>query len=227
MKSQKPSSARTRGVLLACLAGSCLLLSACAAPRVVDYTAFRAAKPASILVLPPINETVEVQATTSVYAQTSQPLAEAGYYVLPVALVNESFHQNGLTEAEDIHAVPLDKLRDTFGADAVLYMTIKRYGSSYKILSSETVVQAQARLVDARTGTQLWEGSALASSEEGKNQNSGGLIGLLVTAVIQQIINTTTDQSHPIARTANHRLLSHNTPGGLLPGPRRPVAKQP
>lgn len=37
------------------------------------------------------------------------PLAEAGYYVLPVAMVEETFQQNGLTNANDIRAVSLPK----------------------------------------------------------------------------------------------------------------------
>lgn len=212
-----------RGVPAALTAAS-LLLGGCAAPKAVDYTAFRNARPASILVLPPVNESVDVKATPSVYAQTSRPLAEAGYYVMPVALVNETFHQNGLTQPEDIHAVPLGKLREIFGADAVLYVTITRFGTSYKIVASETVVEAQARLVDSRSGELLWEGSAKASSDEGRNQNSGGLVGVLLTAVIQQIISTTTDHSHQIAGMASQRLLSHTRHGGLLPGPRRPDA---
>lgn len=211
--------------LLAALTGACLLLIGCAAPKAVDYTALRNAKPASILVLPPVNESVDIKATPSVYAQTSRPLAEAGYYVMPVALVHETFRQNGLTQPEDIHAVPLGRLREIFGADAVLYITITRFGTSYKIVSSETVVEARARLVDARSGDLLWEGSARASSEENRNQSGSGLIGVLVTAVVQQIISTTTDQSHQIAGVASQRLLSHTQPGGLLPGPRRPQAK--
>ena len=211
-----------RRTLLACLAGLGLLLGGCAAPKAVDYTAFRNARPASILVLPPVNETVDIKATPSVYAQTSRPLAEAGYYVMPVALVHETFRENGLTQPEDIHALPLPKLREIFGADAVLYMTIKRFGTTYVVVASDTVVEAQARLVDARTGVLLWEGSAKASSSENRNQNQGGLVGLLVAAVVQQILSTTTDHSHQIAGIANQRLLSHTQPGGILPGPRRP-----
>ncbi len=221
---RQPRHLAVRACLVATLTMAGLLLAGCAAPKVVDYTAFRKAKPASILVLPPVNESVDIKAMPSMYAQTSRPLAEAGYYVMPVALVQETFQQNGLTQPEDMHAVPLARLREIFGADAVLYIKIHRFGTSYKIIASETVVEAEARLVDARSGDMLWEGSAKASSEEGRNQNNG-LIGALVTAVIQQIVSTTTDHSHQIAGIASQRLLSHTQPGGILPGPRRPETK--
>jgi len=130
-----------------------------------------------------------------------------------------------MTQAEDIHALPMGKLREIFGADAVLYVTINRYGATYRVLASETVVEASARLVDARSGALLWEGSAQASSNENRNQNNSGLAGLLIAAVIQQIVSTATDQSHSMAGIANERLLSHRRHGGVIPGPRLPAVK--
>ncbi|MDP1142637.1 GNA1162 family protein, partial [Klebsiella pneumoniae] len=81
------------------------------------------------LVLPPLNESPEVQASYSLVSQVTYPLAEAGYYVLPIALVDETFRQNGLTTANDIQAVPPTKLHDIFGADAALYITVTEYGT--------------------------------------------------------------------------------------------------
>ena len=198
------------------------LFAGCAAPVKTDYTAFRAAKPASILVLPPVNESTEVNATFSMLAQATYPLAEGGYYVMPVTLVNETFHQNGLTVATDMHEVPVTKLKEIFGADAALYMKITRYGSTYTILSSAAVVSAEARLVDLSTGTLLWSGRASASSDENNNNSGGGLAGLLVAAVVKQIMNNVTDASHTVAGVTSARLLSSGTQNGLLYGPRSP-----
>lgn len=202
------------------------LLTGCAAPKAYNYTAFKQAKPRSILVLPPVNESVDIKATYSLLSHSSKPLAEAGYYVLPVALVDETFRQNGLSQANDMHAVDLKKLNEIFGADAVLYLTVKRYGSTYYVLGSATVVEAQARLVDAQTGTLLWDGKATASSEEGRSNNNG-LVGMLITAVVQQIISSATDQGHEIAGIASQRLLSVRAGNGILPGPRHPAYGQP
>jgi hypothetical protein len=82
------------------------------------------------------------------------------------------------------------------------------------------VVSAEARLVDLKTGAVLWTGSASASSNEGGNNGGGGLIGALVAAAVKQIINSTTDASHPIAGAASARLLSAGTVNGILYGPR-------
>ena len=93
------------------------LLAGCAGPqRNVDYTAFRESKPASILVLPPLNTSVDVAASAAVLSQADVlPLAESGYYVVPVAVMEETFRQNGLTTPDDIHAVPAARLREIFG----------------------------------------------------------------------------------------------------------------
>ena len=169
------------------------LLVGCAAPRSVDYSAYKQARPKSILVLPPLNESPDIKATYSMLSQVTFPLAEAGYYVMPIAVVDETFRHNGLTNPADIHGLAPAKLNEIFGADAGLYITVKEYGTSYMLISSATVVTASATLVDLKTGTTLWTGSARASSEEGNNGNNGGLVGMLITAAVKQIINTSTD----------------------------------
>lgn len=203
------------------LALALAMLGGCATQQAYDYTAFRAARPASILVLPPINQSPDIKASYSMLSHATVPLAESGYYVFPVTLVDETFKQNGLTTPTDIHDVAPAKLREIFGADAALYINIKDYGTSYKVIASETRVTAEARLVDLRTGKQLWHGSATASSAESDN-NSGGLIGMLVKAVVRQIIETVSEQGHVIAGLTSSRLLSAGMPNGILFGPRSP-----
>ena len=211
-------SSFVRGTLLC---SAVAVLAGCAAPVKYDYTAFRQAKPTSILVLPPLNDSPDVNATFSMLAQTTYPLAEAGYYVVPVSLMAETFKQNGLSNAPDIHATSPAKLKEIFGADAALYIKVKQYGSTYAVLTSAAVVTAEAQLVDLRTGTQLWNGQATASNDEGNN-SGGGLVGLLVTAIVKQIMNNVTDASHGVAGITAVRLLSPNMHNGILYGPRSP-----
>ena len=201
--------------------GIVMLFAGCAVPRKqVDYAAFKAARPRSIVVLPPLNESPDIKATYAMLSQATYPLAESGYYVLPVALVDETFRQNGLTVPGDIHSVPVPKLREIFGADAALYVTVTDYGSRYQVLSSVTRVAANARLVDLKTGDELWSGTAVAANDSGNS--GGGLIGMLVTAAINQAVNHATDASYPLAGTASARLLSAGTRNGILYGPRSP-----
>lgn len=203
----------------ACIAVA--MLAACAAPQPRDYTAYKQSRPASVLILPPINEAPEVNAGYGVLAQATQPLAEAGYYVLPVSLVDETFRGNGLTAPSDVQQVPVAKLREIFGADAALYLKVTKYGTSYMIISSETLVAVEGKLLDLRTGALLWQGQARASSSEG-DSSQGGLAGLLVKALVAQIAGSASDAGYRYAAIADQRLLGAGRANGVLYGPRSP-----
>jgi hypothetical protein len=194
-------------------------LGACAtkAPS-YDYAAFKESRPRSILVLPPVNNSPDLRGTYSVMSSVSYPVAEAGYYVFPVALVDQTFKQNGLSHPAEMHAASLEKLQQIFGADAALYITVEKYGAQYQVITSAVTVAASAKLVDIKTGKVLWTGRASASSEEGQN-NQGGLAGMLISAIVKQVLASVGDPGREIASRTNGRLL---TPGanGLLHGPR-------
>ena len=185
-----------------------------------DYSAFKASKPSSILVLPPLNESVDVKASSAVYSSVVNPLSESGYYVFPPTLVMETFKQNGLTEPRRIHDIRLSKLYEIFGADAILYINIKKYGQTYSIITSSNVVSLEAYLVDSKTETEIWRGQAVASSDENSSSNNMGLAGMLVEAVIKQVAGQIFDAGFPTSQIANTRLLSAKTPNSLLYGPR-------
>lgn len=200
-----------------------LMVTACStSTSAPDYTAFRSAKPRSILILPPVNHTPDINASNGLIAQMTEPLAESGYYVMPVAVEIETFRQNGLDTPDDIMQVPAAKLQSIFGADAALYTTITAYGSVYRVISSNTVVTATSKLVDLKTGSVLWSGSGTAdSSDIGEAQvNAGGLIGALVSAAVKQAVHSLTDQGFDVAHVTAERLLHVGPPDGLLYGPR-------
>ena len=201
---------------------SFLTLSGCAAPKKYDYTNYKAHMPSSVLILPPTNSTVDVKASYSTYASTTVPLAESGYYVIPLTLVDEVFKSNGMQTPNDIHQIPLPKLREVFGADAVLYMNVEQYGTKYFVIGSATVVTVSGKLVDSLTGKILWEGKASASSEENENNQGGGLAALLIGALVKQVMASALDVSHDIAVIADDRLLTANPNNGILLGPKHP-----
>ena len=205
-----------------------LLLGGCVTPPPPhDYTAFRNADPQSIIVLPPINNTPEVIAPYSLMSQIATPIAESGFYVFPVALVDQTFKNNGLTVASDVHAVPVERLHSIFGADAALYVTIEEYGTSYVVISSDTIVKASAKLVDLRSGTVLWEDTASASSSETRGSRGGFSVAGLVEAAVTQIVETATDEGFDIAALMSSKLLSSDVHNGLLHGPRSPKYAHP
>jgi hypothetical protein len=199
---------------------SALLLAGCnATGRTFDYGAYMARAPRSILLLPPLDETPSTEACYGWLATASHALAERGYYVFPVAVVDRMLRENGLPTAGEMHAAPLDKLREVFGADAVLYVTVTEWGTSYEVLDSVTRVGAKARLVDTESGAELWHGEALVAQGAGGGGN--GLAGMLASAIVNQIASKAHDRSPEVARATNRQLFEHARTGLLL-GPYHP-----
>jgi len=200
----------------------CLGLTGCVTRKPWDYTNFRAHPPRSILVLPPLNESTVVAGTYSYLSTATYPLAEMGYYVFPVAVVDRYLKENGMPTAGEMHQIPLDKVRDIIGADAVLYITLKQYGTKYVVLSSVTTVALHGRLVDTRTGTILWEGDGIGQDSSG---SSGNPIADLISAAVTQVVNTSVDHGHAVCRMANTALFLPKD-YGLLYGPYNPKSKE-
>lgn len=215
----KPNG-RTACVLLA-FAILLLCIGGCQTVEPDTRPAFAEMRPLSILVPPPVNRSMNVHATPSLMAQVAFPLSEAGYYVLPAGLVTETFRENGYNDPEAIREIPLDKLQEIFGADAVLFLTILEAGTEYMVVASDTRVTAEAELRDLATGELLWRGRATASSMENSSASGGGLIGLLVEAVVEQVLNTATDRSHQIAGVTAWRLFHPRSPIAPPDGPLR------
>ncbi|SMB83495.1 hypothetical protein SAMN05660772_00602 [Pasteurella testudinis DSM 23072] len=212
---------KTLWILMLVLIGA--VLSGCSTnSEPYDYSNFLNSKPRSILVLMPTNESTEVKAASAVLANTVKPLAEAGYYVFPVALANDTFRHNGVYEGHDIQQVSAKKLQEIFGADTALYLNVTQYGSTYMVIDSVTQVSVEGKLVDLRNGAVLWSGKAVASSSEQGNSNAGNPIATLITAAVKQIINTVADEGFNISVLASQRLLNSGYNGGLLYGPYSP-----
>jgi hypothetical protein len=209
-----------------------LWLGGCVTAKPYDYTNFRQHRPRSILVLPPVNQSTDIRGTYGYLSTVTEPLAEMGYYVFPVAIVDQFLKDNGLPGPGEMQQAPLRKLGEIFGADSVLYITLLEYGTKYHLLNSAAVAHAKARLVDTKTGTQIWEGETRA--EQVSNSGGGGLIGALVSAAVSQAISSSQDSAHMVSRDANTLLFTGsalptseahaNTVGGppLLYGPYHP-----
>ena len=193
-------------------------LSGCTSVDTYDYGLFLESDPVSILVLPPLDHSPEAGASLGCLSTVTRPLAERGYYVFPVALVDRMMRDNGLPTPYEMHSVSLSKLNEVFGADAVLYLTVEDWGTSYRILSSVTTVQITGRLVDTRSGEVIWAGGGSA-----RRGSSGGghLIGALVSAVVRQVATSISDPSRDVSRAASGSMIrsSHR---GFLYGPYHP-----
>ncbi len=195
--------------------GFLLALSGCATPY--DYTNFHKFKPRSILVLPPLNNATDIRGTYSYLSTVTMPIAEKGFYVFPVSIVDQMMKENGVSNPHDMHQISLKKFSEIIGPDAILYLTLEEYGTKFVVVSSQTQVTVVGKLVDARTGTVLWEGRASATDA---SDSSNGLASI-ITAVVVQAVNSTVDHAREVSYMANQNLF-YTQDQGLLYGPYHP-----
>ena len=199
-----------RAVLLAVLA------AACAGPRAPkDYSKLVSANPRSILVVPVVNKSVDVDAADYFLSTLSVPLAERGYYVFPVNAVKRMLEDDGLSDAALVHGTDPTRLCALFGADAVLYVTIEQWTAKFMLLATQVTVEFEYVLKDGRTGEELWRErqAGVYQSDSG----GGGLAGAIASAIVTKA----SPRYLPMARAANTRALGYPGPG-LPAGPYRP-----
>jgi hypothetical protein len=132
------------------------------------------------------------------------------------------FRENGITVAEDAHAIEPSRLRKIFGADSALYITITRYGVRYIGISSVVEAAAFARLVDLASGKELWSERVSLSENSNSGSGNGDLLEVVITAALSQIVNTLSDRAYDVGKKANHQLLLAGRRKGLLYGPYHP-----
>jgi hypothetical protein len=188
------------------------------APVSFDYSSFRNHRPRSILVLPPLNQTTDVNAPYTYFSTITRPLAECGYYVFPVAVVDAYMQENGLPSPEEMQGVELKKIREIIGADAVLYVTIEEWGQKYIVIQSVTTIKAKAQLIDTVSGDIIWKGTQAVSQGSG---GGGDPIAMLINAAVTQVINKMADFTHDLSRAANNSMV-YDAKQGFLAGPYLP-----
>jgi hypothetical protein len=194
-------------------------LAGCATPVRKDLAKFVAAQPRSILVIPVVNNSVDLTAGDYFLSTVPVPLAERGYYVFPVNLVKRLLEDDGLADASLVHAAAVDRLGNLFGADAVLYIVIQKWESKWVLVSTSVTVEFEYSLRDVKTGTVLWEDKERMtySSDSG----GGGLLGAIVSAAVTKAA----PNYLPLAQRANQQALAYPGPG-FPAGPYRPEYKR-
>ncbi len=111
--------------LLVAVFSSCGLMNQ--VTRESQYEAMYNDMPLTILVMPPINNTTNVEAKDLLYTSISRPLAEAGYYVISPLLAMDVLKAESAYDSEMFIDRPLGMFREYFGADAVVFSEIETW----------------------------------------------------------------------------------------------------
>lgn len=206
---------KTKLLLIVCA----LVFTGCASNAVKDdpLATFHATKPASILVLPVVNKSVDVMAGSSVLTTLPQLLGERGYYVFPVHTVKTLLEMEGLYEAEQVHNQPPETIANLFSADAILYVTVHSWTSKYVLIQTTTEVDLEY-VITNRIGETLYQQRQQLRYTPDSGQSSNSLIDQLIVSAISAAVERADPQYIPLTREANYRAFI-NTRSPLPPGP--------
>ena len=194
-----------------------LLMFGCAsAPPKHDFAKFREANPQSILIVPVINKSIDVNAPDYFLATISRPLAERGYYVFPVNMVRSVLSDDGLSDANMVHAGDPRRLGSLFGADAIMYISIEKWEAKYVVLSTTVTVELNYSLKSTHSGEELWKNHQTVVYQP-QQSNAGGLAGLVANAVMAAVAKAAPNYM-PLARQANYGAI-YTKGMGLPAGP--------
>lgn len=188
-----------------------LVLVAGCAPKMVTkaekFPLMYEEQPASILILPPINESTAAEAKDYYGTTIQEPLSFSGFYVFPYEVTTDILKMEGIYDAELLKDVPLSKFREYFGADAVLFTTIKKWDLAYLVIASTLTVSIDCELKSTHSDQVLWayNGTVVVDLSGG---NTGGGIGGLIAKVIVAAISSAMADYVPYARQANYRAIS-------------------
>lgn len=194
-----------------------LFLGACVTKSAVaDYEKFYASAPYTVVVLPPTNLSADAEAPRFFLSTITGPLVERGYYVIPVEIIADMMAAEGLADGGALQQVQPQKFREYFGADAVLYIDIKSWDTTYLVFASSVTVAMDYRLVHTDTGEVLWQESAAQTITSDSGGGGGGLGGLIAGLVNAAVTAAATDYV-PMARQANVYGLQSLPPGPYSP----------
>ena len=199
-----------RGKWLVLGMSSLLILVACAPKHVTKYQAFPkvyAERPLAILVLPPVNETTAADAKEYYLTTIAEPLSLSGYYVFPIEVVSEIMKNEGIDDTETLVNLPAGKFKEFFGADAVMYIWLQRWSTSYYVIGGNVKVSVRSVIRSTTTEEELWQYEGTIVEDTTVSASGGGIIGLAVSLVATAIKTAVTDYV-PIAKRANYMMLN-------------------
>lgn len=195
-----------------------LILVGCVAPSAAkyDYSRFRSESPRSVLIVPVVNRSLDVDAPDYFLSSISVPIAERGYYIFPVNLVKRVMADDGLSDADMVHTNDPVRLAELFGADSVLYVSIERWDAQYAVFATSVTVQLSYQLKSGKTGEVLWNNDQTVVYSP-QNSSSGNPLVDLIAAAVVAAVQKAAPNYMPLARQANFRAtyqLGHGLPAG-------------
>jgi len=157
-------------------------------------------KPLAILIMPPINQTTNVDAKEYFHSTLLHPLAEAGYYVIPPFLSMEILKKESAYDSEQFLEKPLKLFGEVFGADVALFTVIHKWDKNP--IAATVTVDIEYVIRSTKTDEVLYSRRGTVIYDNSTSNNNGGLGGLVASMAISAL-KTATQDYMPVAISCN------------------------
>ena len=183
------------------------LMTGCAASQISKGKAYKGfyqeQKPLTVLIMPPINKTTNVEAKEIFHSTMLIPVANAGYYVIPPFLSMEILKKESAWDSEMFINGSLAKFNEIFGADLALFTTITKWN---KTVMANVIVEVEYVVKSTRTNEVIYRRKGNINYDASVNAGGGGLIGLVANVALSAI-NTAATKYVDIAKVCNQYTL--------------------
>jgi hypothetical protein len=204
-------------ILFTSFAAAILLTSCSTTTSLTKSAAYKGIyneKPITILLMPPINKSTEVEAKEYFHSTLNIPIANAGYYVIPPFLSMEILKKESAYDSELFLNNSLNKFGEVFGADLALFTIINKWDKS--ALAAKVYVEIEYIFKSIKTNEIVYSRKGTITYDASVNTGGSGALGALAN-IAASAINTAVTKYVDVARACNSYTFSDLPAGKYSP----------
>ncbi|NVO11564.1 MAG: DUF799 family lipoprotein [Bacteroidales bacterium] len=166
----------------------------------VAYKGIFDEKPLTILIMPPINRSTNVEAKEYFHSTLYVPVSNCGFYVIPPFLSMEILKKESAYDAELFLDAPLQKFGEVFGADLALFTIIHKWDKSG--ILAKVYVEVEYIVKSTKTNEVVYTRHGNITYNASVSTGAPGIVGLIANVAISAI-NTAATNYMDVARVCN------------------------
>jgi hypothetical protein len=194
-----------------------LFFSCTTSTKITKSTAYKGMydeQPLSILIMPPINRSTNIEAKEFFHATLNVPIANAGYYVVPPFLSMEILKKESAYDSELFLTQSLEKFNEVFGADIALFSIIHKWDKN--TISAKVKVDIEYILKSTKSNEVLYTRYGSIIYDASVSSGVDGIYGLIADIALSAI-NTAATKYVDLAKVCNNYTLSDLPNGKYSP----------
>ena len=191
-----------------------LFFTSCASSRGMKKDAFPAFytenPPVSILVMPPMNRSDNVDAKDFFFYSLNQAIGDMGYYVYPSLLSMQTLQEESAYDSELFFESDITPFKNLYGADLCLFTTITKWKKS--VIGQKITIGIEYVIRSTETGETVWNRKGEFTYKPSSG-SGGSLIALAVQTAVNMLDTALTDMFN-VAKTCNFYVIPDGIPKG-------------